>query len=68
MDHPDTGAYLHPGTPWRYSGMSSNTRTPAPGIGQHIFQVLSGLLALSIGEIDGLVKRGITGDTPDLDG
>jgi benzylsuccinate CoA-transferase BbsF subunit len=67
VDHPDTGAYPHPRTPWRLSGMPYHTRTPAPGIGQHSIEVLSNLLGLSIAEIDGLVKRGITGDTPDLD-
>ena len=66
VDHPDTGAYLHPGTPWRLSGMPYHPRTPAPGIGQHSVQVLRNLLGLSNAEIDGLVKRGITGDTPDL--
>ena len=67
VDHPDTGAYLHPGAPWRLSGMPARTRTPAPGIGQHSVQVLSRLLGLSVGEIDDLVNRGITGDTPKLD-
>ena len=67
VDHPDTGTYLHPGAPWRLSGIPARIRTPSPGIGQHSFQVLSGLLGLSIGEIEGLVNIGITGDTPGID-
>ncbi len=67
VDHPDTGIYVHPGTPWRLSGMPARIRAPSPGIGQHSVQVLSGLLGLSVGEINGLVNSGITGDTPGAD-
>jgi len=68
VDHPETGAFLHLGAPWRLSGIPARTRTPAPGIGQHSVQVLSNLLGIPMGEIDDLVNKGITGDTPNLDG
>lgn len=64
VDHPQTGAYLHAGTPWRLSRSRSQDRRPAPALGQHSEQVLSTLLGVSEDELDSLAERGIIGDTP----
>ena len=67
VDHPETGTYLHAGTPWRMARSPSRVRTPSPALGQHSDQILSTLLGVSTGEFASLVEKGITGDTPDLD-
>ncbi len=64
VDHPETGPYLHTGTPWRLTRSPRRTRTPSPTLGQHSRHVLDTLLGLSQDEIDRLVEKGITGDTP----
>ena len=64
VDHPQTGAYLHAGTPWRLSRSPSRVRRPAPALGQHSDQVLSTLLGVSEDELLSLLERGIIGDTP----
>jgi crotonobetainyl-CoA:carnitine CoA-transferase CaiB-like acyl-CoA transferase len=64
VDHPEAGTYKQVTTPWLLSKSPRLPSTPAPGLGEHNFQVLNGILGLSQSEIDTLVADGITGDTP----
>jgi crotonobetainyl-CoA:carnitine CoA-transferase CaiB-like acyl-CoA transferase len=64
VDHPEAGTYKQVTTPWLLSKSSRLQSTPAPGLGEHNYQVLNGILGLSQSEIDTLVADGITGDTP----
>jgi benzylsuccinate CoA-transferase BbsF subunit len=45
-DHPTGGRRRHPGVPWRASGLAPQYR-PAPLLGEHTHEVLTGLLGLS---------------------
>ena len=65
VDHPEVGVYKQTSTPWVLSKSSRLTATPAPGLGEHNYQVLGGLPGLSTSEIDDLVERGVTGEIPD---
>jgi len=64
VDHPEAGTYKQVTTPWLLSKSHRLQSTPAPGLGEHNYQVLNGILGLSQSEIDTLVADGITGDTP----
>lgn len=64
VDHPEAGTYKQVTTPWLLSKSPRQQSTPAPGLGEHNYQVLNGILGLSQSEIDTLVEEGITGDTP----
>jgi crotonobetainyl-CoA:carnitine CoA-transferase CaiB-like acyl-CoA transferase len=64
VNHPEAGAYKQVTIPWNFSKSPRTTSTPAPGLGEHNQQVLSGLLGLSQSEIDTLLDEGIIGDTP----
>ena len=64
VEHPEAGTYKQVTTPWQLSRSSRGRSTPAPGLGEHNHQVLSGLLGLSQEEIDALVAEGITGEVP----
>ncbi len=64
VEHPEAGTYKQVTTPWLLSKSSRQQSTPAPGLGEHNYQVLHGILGLSQGEIDTLVAHGITDDTP----
>ena len=65
VDHPEAGIYKQTTTPWILSKSPRQPTVPAAGLGEHNYQVLGGLLGLSISEIDTLVEQGITGDVPD---
>ncbi len=64
VEHPETGSYKQTTTPWVLSRSPRRPSVPAPGLGEHNFRVLNGLLGLAPSEIDELVLSGITGDTP----
>ncbi len=64
VDHPEAGTYKQTTTPWVLSKSPRRPSVPAPGLGEHNFRVLNGLLGLAPSEIDDLVLSGITGDTP----
>jgi crotonobetainyl-CoA:carnitine CoA-transferase CaiB-like acyl-CoA transferase len=64
VNHPEAGTYKQVTTPWLLSKSLRATSTPAPGLGEHNYQVLSGLLGLSKNEIDTLEQKGIIGNTP----
>ena len=64
VNHPEAGTYKQTTTPWVLSKSPRVPAVAAAGLGEHNFQVFSGLLGLSPSEIDDLVRSGITGDTP----
>jgi len=63
-DHPVVGAHEMFGMPFRYSGVERWIRSPAPTLGEHNAEVLSGILGLSPEELAGLVADGVIGDRP----
>ena len=64
VEHPEAGTYKQVTTPWVLSKSPRGHSVPAPGLGEHNFQVLNGLLGLAPSEIDDLAESGILGDTP----
>ena len=64
VNHPEAGTYKQVTTPWLLSKSPRAPSTPAPGLGEHNYQVLSGLLGLSKSEIDTLAQKGVIGNTP----
>jgi crotonobetainyl-CoA:carnitine CoA-transferase CaiB-like acyl-CoA transferase len=56
--HPVAGTLQYPGAPYKLSATPWEIRSPAPVLGQHTNDVLSGL-GLSDQEIDGLRERGV---------
>lgn len=54
LDHPEVGSSLYNRAPMRMSGTPLRVETPAPSIGQHTREVLSGMLGYSDAEIDAL--------------
>lgn len=64
VNHPEAGTYKQVTTPWLLSNNPRATSTPAPGLGEHNYQVLSGLLGLSKSEINALAQKGVIGNTP----
>ena len=64
VNHPEAGTYKQVTTPWLLSKSPRAPSTPAPGLGEHNYQVLSGLLGLSTSEIDTLAQKSIIGNTP----
>ena len=57
LDHPEVGVKRHCGIPWRMSGTPCEVKTPAPLLGQHTDEIMTGLLGFSAGEIEELQKR-----------
>jgi crotonobetainyl-CoA:carnitine CoA-transferase CaiB-like acyl-CoA transferase len=51
-------------TPWVLSKSPRLAATPAPGLGEHNYQVLGALLGPSTSEIDDLVEQRITAEIP----
>jgi len=56
--HPVAGTLQYPGAPYKLSATPWEIRSPAPVLGQHTNDVLSGL-GFSDQEIDGLRERGV---------
>jgi crotonobetainyl-CoA:carnitine CoA-transferase CaiB-like acyl-CoA transferase len=63
-EHPVVGAQPMFGMPFRYSGIDRWIRTPAPTLGQHNAEILSGILGLSDEEIERLSEEKVIGATP----
>lgn len=57
VDHPETGRYLTPGPPLRFSDDNVADPGPAPRLGQHTDEVLADVLGLSAAEIASLHDR-----------
>ncbi len=51
IDQPGVGRYLVPGSPLEFSGSPRVEPKPAPVLGQHTDEILSGVLGMSDGEI-----------------
>ena len=65
IDHPETGKTWLPGRPWRFSSGPATPICPAPCVGQHSREVLTGELGLDDSEYEALVAAGITGTLDD---
>ncbi|MFZ0888291.1 MAG: CoA transferase [Candidatus Binataceae bacterium] len=58
LEHPEVGVRRHAGITWRMSGTPCAVRAPAPLLGQHTDEVLSGLLGYSAAEVKALHEKG----------
>lgn len=58
------GRHRYPQFPIRFSDAACGQRTPAPTLGQHNEEVLTGLLGVSPGELASLEEAGIIGRRP----
>jgi len=54
LDHPVVGQMSHVGIPWLLTEGTNGVRSPAPMLGQHTHEVLTGLLGLNPDEIAAL--------------
>ncbi len=59
-----TGEHRYPEFPIRFSDAACGQRTPAPTLGQHNEEVLTGLLGVSPEELTALRQAGIIGSQP----
>lgn len=66
LEHPETGLQRYAGVAWRLSRTPGRLGGPAPGIGRHSAEVLRKYLAIPDADIERMVARGITGDTPPI--
>jgi benzylsuccinate CoA-transferase BbsF subunit len=64
VQHPEVGAYRQVTTPWHLTKNPRQTTQPAPALGEHNHEILSGLLHLSAQEIATLEAQGIIGTRP----
>jgi len=62
IDHPDVGPYPYPGLSWLMAETPNRLTMPAPTLGQHNHEVLTGLLGYSEAEYESLLARGAIGD------
>ncbi|MGA9865437.1 MAG: CoA transferase [Acetobacteraceae bacterium] len=60
IEHPTSGAYKMPAWPVRFAGATPTVR-PAPTLGQHTDDVLSGWLGLDVGAVRDLRGNGVVG-------
>jgi benzylsuccinate CoA-transferase BbsF subunit len=51
LNHPEVGTQQHAGIPWRMSATPCAVRAPAPCLGQHTDEVLTGLLGYSEADV-----------------
>ncbi len=61
LDHPEVGARVHAGVPWRLANSPNGVTFRAPLIGEHTGDVLGRLLGLSDERIQQLERDGIIG-------
>jgi 2-methylfumaryl-CoA isomerase len=57
--HSGVGDYLMPGSPLRFSGVPQPTARPAPALGEHTAEILTGLLGLPASEVRDLHDQGV---------
>src|SRR6266849_1382161 len=58
LEHPEVGVKQHAGIPWKMSRTECKVRGPAPLMGQHHDEVLTGLLGYSTDEVAQMRSRG----------
>jgi benzylsuccinate CoA-transferase BbsF subunit len=58
LKHPEVGVMRHCGIPWRMSGTPCEVKAPAPCLGQHTDELLTGLFGYSAADVDALRKMG----------
>jgi crotonobetainyl-CoA:carnitine CoA-transferase CaiB-like acyl-CoA transferase len=58
LEHPEVGVRKHCGVPWRMTETPCTVRAPAPCIGQHTEELLTGLLGYSPSEVNALRELG----------
>jgi benzylsuccinate CoA-transferase BbsF subunit len=58
LKHPEVGVMRHCGIPWRMSGTPCEVKAPAPCLGQHTDELLTGMFGFSAAEVDELRKKG----------
>jgi benzylsuccinate CoA-transferase BbsF subunit len=59
LEHPEVGAMLHLGVPWRMSASDCRVRRPAPCLGQDTDQVLRDVCGYAADEIECLRAAGV---------
>ena len=59
--HPEVGALIHAGRPWRFDGIEMEPVGPAPLLGQHTDEVLREVLGLTDEQIASKREEGILG-------
>ncbi|WP_323772363.1 CoA transferase [Antarctobacter sp.] len=59
IDHPQTGRYLTPGSPFSFAGIARQDPAPAPMLGQHTEEVLADVARIPEGEIGKLMDAGV---------
>jgi CoA:oxalate CoA-transferase len=59
IEHPTAGRVSIPGIPIKLSETPGSIRMPAPRLGEHTAEILSGWLGLGPGEVEGLRARGV---------
>lgn len=57
--HSGVGDYLMPGSPLRFSGVPQPAARPAPALGEHTAEILTGLLGLPESEVRDLHDQGV---------
>ncbi|SRR5579875_433803 len=58
LEHPEVGVRMHAGIPWRLSRDTCRVESPAPLLGQHTEEVLTGLLGYSKADVVKLREMG----------
>jgi crotonobetainyl-CoA:carnitine CoA-transferase CaiB-like acyl-CoA transferase len=62
--HPVAGTHPVATVPFRYRSVESWLRAPAPSLGQHNREILTGVLGLGDAEVDALEAEGVIGTRP----
>jgi benzylsuccinate CoA-transferase BbsF subunit len=58
LKHPEVGVMRHCGIPWRMSGTPCEVKAPAPCLGQHTDELLTGMFGYSAAEVAALRNKG----------
>ena len=64
FEHPIVGRHAAPALPFRYAGVETWMRTPAPTLGQHNREILSQVCGFEQSEIEELEAEGVIGTRP----
>ncbi len=64
LDHSEAGTWYQAANPLRFSRTPATDIRPAPLLGEHSWEVYSGLLTMPLEEYEALVALGVTGTGP----